>query len=79
MVHLTDINQFEQKAKEMIQADPKKTRLTTKYKKDTHIFVMKIFNGKEAYKIHIVKENDFRASQKLISSLLLLMTSESLL
>lgn len=79
MVLLTDISQFEQKAKEMIQAEPKKARLTTKYKKNTHVFVMKIFDGKEAYKIHIIKENDFKASQKLISSLLLLMTSESLL
>ncbi|EAY18360.1 hypothetical protein TVAG_045620 [Trichomonas vaginalis G3] len=79
MVLLTDIKVFEEKAKEMIQADPKKTRLTTKYKKDSHIFVMKIFNGKDAYKINIEKENDFKESQRIISSLLHLMTNEKLI
>lgn len=79
MVLIKDIKVFEEKAKEMIQTDPKKTRLTTKYKKDSHVFVMKIFNGKDAYKIDIETENDFKESQRIIASLLHLMTNEKLL
>ena len=79
MVLLTNIEEFETKAKELIKHSPKKARLTTKYKKADHIFVMKITDGAQCYKIKIDKESQFRQSQKIIAQLMHLMTSSELM
>lgn len=79
MVLLTKVEDFEGKAKEMIKRAPKKARLTTKYKKAGPVFVMKITDGKECYKVNIVEESDFKQSQKIIAQLMHLMTSTELM
>ena len=79
MVLLTNIDEFETKAKELIKNAPKKARLTTKYKKEQQIFEMKITDGKDCYKIKIDKESQFRQSQKIIAQLMHLMTSNELM
>ena len=79
MVLIDDIDLFESKAKSMISSQPKKTRLTTKFKKEGPVFVMKVTNGPETYKIHIVKEQTLKHSQRLIAQLMHLMTSPELM
>jgi len=79
MVLIDDIDLFEVKAKDMIRNDPKKTRLTTKHKKEGPVFVMKVTNGKECYKIKIVKDQVLKQAFKIIAQLLHLMTSNELI
>lgn len=79
MVLLGTVEEFEAKAKDMILADPKKARLTTKYKKAEPVFVLKITDGKQTYKCEVTTEANLHKAQKLIASLMHLMTSPELM
>ena len=79
MVLLTDIDLFETKAKEMLTAAPKKTRFSTKYKKSGPVFTMKVTDGTQTYKLKVTKETAMKQSQKVITSLMHMMTSNDLL
>lgn len=79
MVLLTDIDEFENKAKEMLKAAPKKTRLSTKFKKTGPVFTMKVTDGTQTYKLKATKDNAVKQAQKVITSLMHMMTSSELL
>ena len=79
MVLLTDIDQFENKAKEMLQAAPKKTRLSTKLKKTGPVFTLKVTDGTQTYKFKATKDVAVKRAQKVIASLMNMMTSTELL
>lgn len=79
MVLLTNISDFESKSIEIIRKSPKKARLTTKFRRQTPIFELKITDGKSCYKIKLTKDNDIKKAQKLIASITHLMTSSELM
>ena len=79
MVFLNDIDQFEQKAKELFRVSPGKTRLSTKYKKTGPVFTMKVTDGKQCYRLKITKDAGVKQAQKVIASLMHLITSSELI
>lgn len=79
MVLITDIEQFEQKAKEMFRKAPGKTRLSTKHKKKGPVFTMKVTDGTECFRLKITKEAGVKQAQKVIASLMHLITSSEML
>jgi hypothetical protein len=80
MVLIGDIEVFEKTAKELLRATPKKTRLSTKFRRlGGPVFTMKVSDGRVCYKIKITKEQGVRAAQKVISALMHMMTSSELL
>jgi len=79
MVKVTDIEAFEKAAKEMLKVSPKKTRLTTKFRKSVPVFTVKITDGRQCYKMKITKEQGVKAAQKVIVALMHMMTSSELL
>ena len=79
MVLVNDLSTFEQKAKEIIRGNPKKAKLSTKYRKEGPIFTMKVTDNTKCYKIKISKDSTFKQAQKVIGTLINLMTSSELL
>ena len=79
MVLLTNITDFETKSIDIIRKSPAKARLTTKFRRQTPVFEMKITDGKVCYKIKLTKDNDIKKAQKLIASITHLMTSTELM
>jgi hypothetical protein len=79
MVLLTDIDAFEQKAKELVRKYPKAARFTTKFRKSVPVLTLRLTNGRETYKMRIAKDSMVRQVQKMIASLMHLMASNELL
>lgn len=79
MVLIEKVSEFGSAAINMVKNKPKKTRLTTKFRKDKKVFVLKLTDGPETIKCNISNNADFDEAQKLISSLLHLMSDEALL
>jgi hypothetical protein len=79
MVLLTDIDAFEQNAIAMLRASPKKTRFTTKHRKTGPVFTLKITDGRQSYKMKITKQEGIRPAQKVIATIMHLMTSPELI
>lgn len=78
MVLLTNITEFETKSIEIIRANPKKAKLTTKFRRQVPIFELKITDGKSCFKIKLTKDNDIKKAQKLLTSIAHLMTSSEM-
>lgn len=79
MVLITDIAEFENKAKEIIKNCPKKAKLSTKYRKEGPIFTMKVTDNKSCYKIKVTKDSTLKQAQKIIDVLMHMMVSSELL
>jgi hypothetical protein len=80
MVVITEIDVFEKTAKDMLKASPKATRLTTKFRRaDVPVFIMKVTDGRHSCKMIITKEQGVKAAQKIIATLMHMMTSTDLL
>lgn len=79
MVLLTNISDFETKSIDIIRKSPKKARLTTKFRRQTPVFEMKITDGQSCFKVKLTKDNDIKKAQKLIASITHLMTSSEIM
>jgi hypothetical protein len=73
---LTDIEVFERTAVEMYHASPKKTLFSTKYRRTGPAFTMKITDGTHCFKIKVVKQDGIRAAEKVVATIMHLMTKE---